>query len=122
MGFDEKSFVEAIQPHERVVALLDDESSAVADDVRRCLESLAKKHLEALFCRLPADKAVFLTHMVELEGLPTIFVLRDGQVTRHLPPARLFEYASASSPLFKGHLVRLLHTADAVTSNDKGSN
>jgi len=118
---DEREFVEAIRPHERAVALLDDGRSAVADDVRGALESLAKCHMETLFCRLPADRAMFLTHMVELEGLPTIFVLRDGAVRRHLPPSRLFEYASASSPLFKGHLARLLQKVDAVTSDDKGS-
>jgi len=117
----EREFVEAIGPHERVIVLLDGGQRAVADDVRRSLERLAKAHLEALFCWLPVDKAFFLTRMVELEGLPTIFVLKDGQVSGHLPPSRLFEYASASSPLFAGHLVRLLHRVGAVTSTEGAS-
>mmetsp|Transcript_5434 Transcript_5434/g.16156 ORF Transcript_5434/g.16156 Transcript_5434/m.16156 type:complete len:234 (+) Transcript_5434:74-775(+) len=118
---DEREFVEAIKPHERAVVLLDDGRSAVGDDVRKALAKIAKAHLEAQFCRLPADRAFFLTHMVELEGLPTLFLLRDGEVTRHLPPSRLFEYASASSPLFAGHLVRLLHRAGALTSAEGAS-
>jgi len=118
---NEREFVEIIQPHERAVVLLDDGQGAAAEDVKRALETLAKKHLETQFCVLPVDKALFLTHMVELEGLPAIFVLRDGLVTRHLPPSRLFQFGSSSSPLFTGHLAKLLHRVDAMTSGDGGS-
>merc|ERR1712227_1071893 len=90
-----------------------------AEDVRRVLSRLATKHMEAQFCRLRADRAVFLTHMVEIEGFPCIFVLRDGQVTRHLSPDRIFEYSSASSPLFAGHLARLLLKVGAITSAEE---
>jgi len=118
---NEREFVEIIGPHERGVMLLDDGHAPAAEDVKRALDRLAKTHMEAQFCRLPAERATFLTRMVELEGLPAIFVLHKGQVTRHLPPSRLFEYASASSPLFKGHLERLLHRAGALLSVDDGS-
>jgi len=115
---DEREFIEVIGPHERAVVLLDDGRAGAAEDVKRALDRLAKSHLEAQFCRLPVDRARFLTHMVELQGLPTIFVLRDGQVTRQLPPHRLFEYASASSPLFGKHLAKLLHRVDALMDSE----
>jgi len=118
---DEREFVEVIQPHERAVAMLDDGRPGAAEDVRAALGRLAQAHLETQFCRLHVDKAVFLTHMVELEGLPALFVLRDGQVTRHLSPERLFEFSSASSPLFVKHLARLLHRVDALSSAEAGS-
>eukprot|EP00414_Alexandrium_minutum_P003851 CAMPEP_0113818336 /NCGR_PEP_ID=MMETSP0328-20130328/189_1 /TAXON_ID=39455 /ORGANISM="Alexandrium minutum" /LENGTH=233 /DNA_ID=CAMNT_0000786271 /DNA_START=65 /DNA_END=766 /DNA_ORIENTATION=+ /assembly_acc=CAM_ASM_000350 len=118
---NEREFIEAIKPHERAVVLLDDGRSAAADDVNCALTKIAKAHLEAQFCRLSADRAFFLTQMVELEGLPTLFLLRNGEVTGHLPPSRLFEYSSASSPLFGGHLVRLLHRAGVLMDTDGGS-
>jgi len=118
---DEAEFVRIIGPHERVIVLLDDGRGAAAEDVKRALDRLAKSHLEAQFCRLPVERAFFLTQMVELEGLPAVFILNEGQVTRHLPPHRLFEFASASSPLFAGHLARLLHRVGGITSADGGS-
>lgn len=117
---DETEFVEIIGPHERGIMLLDDGRDPAGEDVKRALDRLAKSHMEAQFCSLPADRAHFLTRMVELESLPAIFVLQQGQVTRHLPPRRLFEFASASSPLFKGHLETLLHKVGALL-NAEGS-
>jgi hypothetical protein len=63
--------------------------------------------------------------MVDLEALPAVFVLRDGQVTHHFPPSILFAHASASSPLFPRHLVRGLHRVGAILtpegcSSDEG--
>lgn len=117
---DEREFLEAIKPHERVVCLLDDGHSAAGDEVRSVLEKTAPSHLETFFCYLPANRAFFLTHTVELEGLPAIFTLHNGQVRRHLPPSALFEYASSSSPLFKKHLIRLLHRTGSLTTTDGG--
>mmetsp|Transcript_21874 Transcript_21874/g.40241 ORF Transcript_21874/g.40241 Transcript_21874/m.40241 type:complete len:248 (-) Transcript_21874:9-752(-) len=111
---DEAEFIRAIKPHERAVVLLHDGSSAVSDDVRTSLEGLATRSLEAQFCCLHARKAFFLTQMVNLQGLPAIFILHEGKVVQHLPPAALFANSSASSPLFKQHLRRLLRSADAL--------
>lgn len=117
---DEREFLEAIKPHERVITLLDDGFSAAGDEVRAVLEKIAPGHLETFFCYLPANRAFFLTHTVELEGLPAIFALQNGQVRRHLPPSTLFEYASATSPMFKKHLVRLLHRIGSLSTTDGG--
>mmetsp|Transcript_36233 Transcript_36233/g.82061 ORF Transcript_36233/g.82061 Transcript_36233/m.82061 type:complete len:302 (-) Transcript_36233:11-916(-) len=111
---DEAEFIKAIKPHERALVLLHDGSSAVSDDVRTSLEALAPRSLEAQFCCLHARKAFFLTQMVNLQGLPAIFILREGKVVQHLPPAALFANSSASSPLFKQHLRRLLRAADVL--------
>lgn len=117
---DEREFLEAIKPHERVITLLDDGHSTAGEEVRGVLEKIAPSHLETFFCYLPANRAFFLTHTVELEGLPAIFTLHNGQVRRHLPPSTLFEYASATSPLFKKHLLRLLHRIGSLTTTDGG--
>ncbi|CAE8733100.1 unnamed protein product, partial [Polarella glacialis] len=106
---DEKEFVEAIRPHERALVLLDDGRSDAGEECRKALSRLSRSHLEAQFCWLHSDRAKFLTEMVKLEGFPAIFVLRNGEVQRMLPPDLLFMHASASSPLFIGHLTSLLH-------------
>eukprot|EP00927_Polykrikos_kofoidii_P021667 TRINITY_DN2043_c0_g1_i1.p1 TRINITY_DN2043_c0_g1~~TRINITY_DN2043_c0_g1_i1.p1 ORF type:complete len:251 (-),score=57.26 TRINITY_DN2043_c0_g1_i1:138-890(-) len=116
---DEREFVEIIGPHARGIVLLDDGSYA-SQEVFKALERLAPRHLEAQFCSLPADRALFLTRMVELDGLPAIFICREGQVTRQLSPSILFQEASASSPLFGSHLARLLLFVDAITPGADG--
>ena len=110
---DEKEFVESIAPHERAVVLLDD-GNAAGQACRKWLQRLAPRHLEAQFCWLPAERAFFLTQMVDLEALPTLFVLSYGAVTRHLPPSQLFCHASASSPLFPKHFQSLLHRSGVI--------
>ncbi|CAK9059296.1 unnamed protein product [Durusdinium trenchii] len=111
---DEKEFVQSIAPHERAVMLLDDGGSAAGEVCRKVLGRLASKHLEAQFCWLSAEKAFFLTQMIDLQAFPTIFVLSYGEVTRHLPPSQLFCYSSASSPLFPKHFRSLLHRSGAI--------
>jgi len=115
---DEKEFVEIVAPHERGLLLLDDGLSPAGEECKKALDRLAPRHLEAQFCWLHADRAVFLMHMVKLEGLPAMFVLNRGEVTRHLPPALLFRYSSASSPLFAGHLSKLLHQVGVIFNAD----
>jgi len=115
---NEVEFVEVIQPHERALVLLDDGKGGACDEVNAALAKIATRHMETQFCRLPVDRARFLTHMVELEGFPTIFVLSHGEVSRALPPRRLFEFCSASSPLFGGHLTRMLHKIGAILNSD----
>ena len=118
---DEKAFVETIAPHERALLLLDDGRSAAGEECRKALGRFARKHLETQFCWLPADRAFFLTQMVDLEALPTIFALSYGEVVRHLPPSRLFAYSSASSPLFPKHLSTLLYSINAIDNPDDDS-
>ena len=114
----EKEFVETIAPHERALVLLDDGAASAGEACRKVLGRLASKHLETQFCWLPAERAFFLTQMIDLQGLPTIFVLSYGEVTRHLPPSQLFSYSSASSPLFPKHLRTLLHRSGAIENTD----
>eukprot|EP00438_Fugacium_kawagutii_P001705 Skav202847 [mRNA] locus=scaffold2311:33361:33792:+ [translate_table: standard] len=114
----EKEFVETIAPHERALVLLDDGAASAGEVCRKVLGRLASKHLETQFCWLPAERAFFLTQMVDLQGLPTIFVLSYGEVTRHLPPSQLFSYSSASSPLFPKHLRNLLRRSGAIENTD----
>ncbi|CAE7942310.1 Txndc9 [Symbiodinium necroappetens] len=118
---DEKEFVETIAPHEQALLLLDDGRSPAGEECRKVLGRLAGKHLETQFCWLSADRAFFLTQMVDLEALPTIFALRYGEVVRHLPPSRLFAYSSASSPLFPRHLSKALYSINMIDNPDDDS-
>merc|ERR1712032_307564 len=113
---DEREFVKSVAHHERAVVFLDGDSNAqvASDEVHAALGRIAGKHIEAQFWRLSADKAFFLTHMVELEGYPAIFVLKHGKVVKHLPPSQLFEFSSSTSPLFPRHLNQLLRRAGAI--------
>jgi len=119
----ESDFIETIKPHDRAVVLLDDGGHGAELEVQRALAKLATVHIETQFCRLPVDRAIFLTSMVALEGLPTVLILHNGQVTLTMSPQMLFQNASASSPLFKSHLAKLLHRVGAVATaeGDSGS-
>jgi len=117
----EKDFVETIRPHERAVVLLDDGGHGAELEVQRALAKLATVHIETQFCRLSRDKAMFLTALIQISGLPTVFVLSHGQVTRTLPPDALFEFSSASSPTFKANLAKLLHRSGAIAIADGDS-
>lgn len=119
---NEFEFIGVVKPHERAVVLLD-EGGSTATEVGDALGELAKKHLEAQFCRIPLDKAGLLGYCVNIdEGLPMIYILKHGEVRMALPPRRLFEYSSASSPLFARNLQRLLRSCGAIGSGeDKGS-
>lgn len=110
----EKDFIETIMPHDRAVVLLDDGGHGAELEVQRALAKLATVHIETQFCRLTREKAMFLTQLVQLEGLPTVFVFSHGQMSRTLPPATLFQYCSASAPTFKANLAKLLHRSGAV--------
>mmetsp|Transcript_564 Transcript_564/g.1536 ORF Transcript_564/g.1536 Transcript_564/m.1536 type:complete len:161 (+) Transcript_564:373-855(+) len=118
---DEKEFVETIAPHERALVLLDDGCSAAGEECRKVLGRLAASHLETQFCWLPANRAFFLTQMLDLEALPTLFILSYGEVVQHLPPSRLFHFSSASSPLFSRHLTKLLYSMGTIECPDDDS-
>eukprot|EP00933_Yihiella_yeosuensis_P017013 TRINITY_DN14337_c3_g8_i1.p1 TRINITY_DN14337_c3_g8~~TRINITY_DN14337_c3_g8_i1.p1 ORF type:complete len:257 (-),score=62.65 TRINITY_DN14337_c3_g8_i1:56-826(-) len=112
---DEREWVEQLGPHERSLVLLDDAATDAGKACHKALTRIARAHLEAQFWSLHPERAKFLTTMVELDGFPAIFVLHKGEVTRHLPPSIIFQYSSASSPLFPSHLTKLLFIAGAIT-------
>lgn len=118
---DEKEFVATIAPHERAVVCLEDGDSPGADEVVEALAKLAPRHLEVQFCRLPVERALFMTRMVQLEGLPCLFIVSYGEVQKMLSPTTLFERSSASSPLFPKHLARLLYRVGAMTTPEAAS-
>merc|ERR1712232_1351104 len=88
-----------------------------APELVEAMEKLCKKHVEAQFCHLEYTKAGLISSMVDLdEGLPVVFVLKHGKVTCALPPARLFEFSSASSPMFTKHLGSMLRRVGGIGS------
>eukprot|EP00401_Gymnodinium_catenatum_P078283 CAMPEP_0117511992 /NCGR_PEP_ID=MMETSP0784-20121206/28799_1 /TAXON_ID=39447 /ORGANISM="" /LENGTH=317 /DNA_ID=CAMNT_0005307693 /DNA_START=198 /DNA_END=1148 /DNA_ORIENTATION=+ len=100
---NEVDFIGVVKPRERAVVLLSEGgySDRQAPEVIEALEQLAKKHVEAQFCHLELAKAGLLSCIVNLdEGLPVVFILKHGEVTHSLPPPRLFEFCSSTSPMF----------------------
>lgn len=120
---NEADFIGVVRPRERAVVLLADSSSNEAPNIEEALVKLAKKHVEAQFCSLPLEKAGIISAILNLEeGLPVVFVLKHGQVTQSLPPRFLFEYSSASSPLFPKHLASLLRKCGGIGSGVDNAN
>jgi len=120
----DKDFVQVVRPHERAVVLLTDSvADKTVEDVTEALQELAKKHVEAQFCHLELENAGIMSIMLNLdEGLPVVFVLKHGEVKVSLPPRRLFEFASASSPLFSKHLASLLRRVGGIGSGVEDAN
>jgi len=120
----DKDFVQVVRPHERAVVLLTDSiTDRTVEDVTEALQELAKKHVEAQFCHLELQNAGIMSIMLNLdEGVPVVFVLKHGEVKASLPPRRLFEFASASSPLFSRHLASLLRRVGGIGSGIEDAN
>eukprot|EP00929_Paragymnodinium_shiwhaense_P055668 TRINITY_DN27884_c0_g1_i1.p1 TRINITY_DN27884_c0_g1~~TRINITY_DN27884_c0_g1_i1.p1 ORF type:complete len:279 (-),score=75.45 TRINITY_DN27884_c0_g1_i1:171-1007(-) len=115
---NEADFIGVVQPRERAVVLLSD---SIRDkehpEMVEAMEQLCKKHVEAQFCHLEYTKAGLISALVDLEqGLPVVFVLKHGKVTSALQPSRLFEFSSASSPLFSKHLASMLRRIGGIGS------
>lgn len=121
---NEADFIGVVRPRERAVVLLSDrDHDRSVPDVTAALEELAKKHVEAQFCHLELSNAGILSAILNLdEGLPVVYVLKHGEVTCALPPARLFSLSSASSPMFPKHLASLLRKVGGIGSGADDAN
>jgi len=122
---NEVDFIGVVKPRERAVVLLSEGgySDRQAPEVIEALEQLAKKHVEAQFCHLELAKAGLLSCIVNLdEGLPVVFILKHGEVTHSLPPPRLFEFCSSTSPMFPRHLASMLRRAGGIGSGIDDAN
>jgi len=115
---NEADFIGVVQPRERAVVLMTDSvRDKEAPEMQEAMEQLCKKHVEAQFCHLEYTKAGLISAMVDLdEGLPVVFILKHGKVTHALSPARLFEFSSASSPMFPKHLGGMLRRLGGIGS------
>jgi len=115
---NEADFIGVVQPRERAVVLLSDSMhDKEAPEMVEAMEKLAVKHVEAQFCHLEYSKAGLIGAMVDLdEGLPVVFVLKHGKVTRSMPPGTLFQFSSASSPMFAKHLASMLRRVGGIGS------
>eukprot|EP00928_Gymnodinium_smaydae_P011838 TRINITY_DN1432_c0_g1_i2.p1 TRINITY_DN1432_c0_g1~~TRINITY_DN1432_c0_g1_i2.p1 ORF type:complete len:277 (-),score=66.22 TRINITY_DN1432_c0_g1_i2:97-927(-) len=121
---NEADFIGVVKPRERAVVLLSDSTAdKETPEVADALVSIAKKHVEAQFCHLELEKAGILSAILNLDdGLPVVLVLKHGQVTRSFPPESLFEYSSASSPMFPKHLASMLRRAGGIGSGVQDAN
>jgi len=76
---DEKEFFEITKKSENTICHF------YRDQFERCkimdkhMDILAKKHIEAKFCKINAEKAPFLTERLKIRVLPTLCLVKDGK-------------------------------------------
>jgi len=83
---NERTFFKDIEAHERTICVLYDNE---ADPIHDVLAALSREHIETMFYYLNAEKAVFMTQMIRLEGYPSILCIRHGKVVEMLNPREL---------------------------------
>ncbi|XP_043256000.1 thioredoxin domain-containing protein 9 [Colletes gigas] len=82
--YDEKEFFEVSKKSENIVCLF------YKDDSPRCkiadhhLKILAKKHVEAKFCKLNVHRCPFLTERLKIKIIPTIALILNSKTTDYI--------------------------------------
>eukprot|EP00397_Hematodinium_sp_SG-2012_P054752 GEMP01066282.1.p1 GENE.GEMP01066282.1~~GEMP01066282.1.p1 ORF type:complete len:202 (+),score=40.28 GEMP01066282.1:232-837(+) len=110
---DERAFFKEVAPHERAVCVIHEECDDLQNTLHESISHLAEKHIETAFLRLRASKAHFMMQMVKFDTLPSILVLRHGQVISSLD-ARQIRGSS------RAQLERLLWTRDVLGVGEGG--
>lgn len=72
---DEKEFFDVSKKSENVVCLFYKDDSPRCKIVDHHLKILAKKHLEAMFCKVDATRCPFLTERLRIKIIPTIALI-----------------------------------------------
>lgn len=81
---DEKEFFEVTKKSENTICHF------YRDQFERCkimdkhLDLLARKHIEAKFCKINAEKAPFLTERLKIRVLPTLCLVKDGKTRDYI--------------------------------------
>jgi len=112
---NERSFFTEVGPHERAVCVVHGDNDDLGNDLHTELGALAESHLETAFLRLRESKAHFMLQMLDLEGLPSIFILRHGKVTTSIGPSVLRRCTTSAS------VRRLLWSHDVLGVGDSHS-
>lgn len=76
---DEKEFFEASKKSSNIVCHFYRESTPRCRIVDMHLKALAKKHVEARFCKVNAEKCPFLTQRLRIVVIPTIALIKDSK-------------------------------------------
>ncbi|CAL7941932.1 unnamed protein product [Xylocopa violacea] len=81
---DEKEFFEASKKSENIVCLFYKDDSPRCKIVDHHLKVLAKKHIEARFCKLNVMQCPFLTERLRIKIIPTIALIVNGKTKDYI--------------------------------------
>lgn len=77
--YDEKEFFEVSKKSPNVVIHFYRDSTERCKIVDKHLQILAGKHIEALFCKINAEKCPFLTQRLRIKIIPTVGLIVDSK-------------------------------------------
>ncbi|XP_012280492.1 thioredoxin domain-containing protein 9 [Orussus abietinus] len=81
---DEKEFFELSKKSKNIVCLFYKNDSPRCKIADMHLKILAKKHLEARFCKLDVERCPFLTERLRIRIIPTIALITDSQTKDYI--------------------------------------
>ncbi|KAH0562757.1 thioredoxin domain-containing protein 9 [Cotesia glomerata] len=77
--YNEKEFFEVSKKSQNIVCLFYKDDSPRCKIVDEHFKGLAKKHVEARFCKLNVERAPFLTERLKIRVIPTIAIVKDSK-------------------------------------------
>ncbi|XP_066587753.1 thioredoxin domain-containing protein 9 [Prorops nasuta] len=81
---DEKEFFEASKKSENIVCLFYKEDSPRSKIVDHHFKILAKKHIEARFCKINVERCPFLTQRLRIKIIPTIALIVNSKTKDYI--------------------------------------
>ncbi|EZA50151.1 hypothetical protein DMN91_001607 [Ooceraea biroi] len=82
--YDEKEFFEVSKKSENIVCLFYKDDSQRCKIVDHHFKILAKKHIEARFCKLNVERCPFLTERLRIRIIPTIALIVNGKTKDYI--------------------------------------
>ncbi|XP_050492271.1 thioredoxin domain-containing protein 9 isoform X2 [Bombus huntii] len=82
--YDEKEFFEISKKSQNIVCLFCKDDSPRCKIVDHHLKILAKKHIEAKFCKLNVVRCPFLTERLRIKIIPTIALIVNGKTNDYI--------------------------------------
>lgn len=80
----EKEFFEISKKSANIIAHFYRDSTERCKIVDHHLKMLAKKHLEAKFCKVNAENSPFLTQRLRIKVIPTIAIIKDSKTKDYI--------------------------------------
>jgi len=81
---DEKEFFEVSKKSPNIVVHFYRDSTERCKIVDKHLQILSKKHIEAKFCKVNAEKSPFLTQRLRIKVIPTIALIKDNKTKDYI--------------------------------------
>lgn len=82
--YDEKEFFEISKRSQNIVCLFYKDDSQRSKIVDHHFKILAKKHIEARFCKLNVERCPFLTERLRIRIIPTIALIVNGKTKDYI--------------------------------------